>query len=120
MKLTLLSFENDGFARVATEGNITTADFEAGGKNPFESTVGANWVTHRVLLNMEKTDYIDSSAIGWLIACHKSFKDGGGQLIVHSVQPSVKQILDVLKVARIIPLVKDEAEARATAIGGKK
>ena len=120
MKLTLLSIEKDGTIRVATEGNITTGDFEAGAKNPFESLLGATWFTTKVLLNMEKTDYIDSSAIGWIIGCHKSFKDGGGMIIVHSVQPSVKQILDVLKIGRVVPIVKDEAEARAMAIGGKR
>ncbi len=119
MKLTLVSIEKDGIIRVATEGNITTSDFEAGGKNPLEAALGQTWFTNRVLLNMERTDYIDSSAIGWLIGCHKSFKDGGGVLIVHSVQPSVKQILDVLKIGRVVPLAKDEAEARAMAIGGK-
>ena len=120
MKLTLLSIEKDGIIRVATEGNITTADFEAGAKNPFETLLGATWFSTKVLLNMEKTDYIDSSAIGWLIACQKSFRDGGGALIAHSVQPSVKQILDVLRIGRVVPLVKDEAEARATVIGGAR
>jgi anti-anti-sigma factor len=120
MKLTLLSIEKDGTIRVATEGNITTTDFESGGKNPLEKTVGATWFSTKVLLNMEKTDYIDSSAIGWLISCHKSFKDGGGTLIVHSVQPSVKQILDVLKIGRVVPIAKDEADARAMAIGGQR
>jgi len=120
MKLTLLSIEKDGTIRVATDGNITTSDFGAGGKDPLEALLGATWFTTKVLMNMEKTDYIDSSAIGWLIGCHKKFKDGGGALIVHSVQPSVKQILDVLKIGRVVPLVKDEAEARAMAIGGAK
>jgi anti-anti-sigma factor len=120
MKLTLLSIEKDGTIRVATEGNITTADFDAGGKNPLETLLGATWFTTKVLLNMERTDYIDSSAIGWLISCQKAFKDGGGTLIVHSIQPSVRQILDVLKISRVVPLVNNEAEARAMAIGGNR
>jgi anti-anti-sigma factor len=113
MKLTLLSIEKDGIIRAATDGNITTADFEAGAKNPLETLLGETWFNTRVLLNMEKTDYIDSSAIGWLINSHKHFKDGGGALAVHSVQPSVKQILDLLKIGRVVPLAKDEPEARS-------
>ena len=114
MKLTLLSIEKDGTIRVATDGNITTADFEAGAKNPLENLLGKPGST-RVLLNMEKTDYIDSSAIGWLIGSHKHFKDGGGALVAHSVQPSVRQILELLKIGRVVPLAKDEAEARSLA-----
>src|SRR6266850_5922553 len=120
MKLTLVSIEKDGTIRVATEGNITTGDFEAGAKNPLEALLGATWFTTRVLLNMDKTDYIDSSAIGWLIGCHKAFKEGGGVIVVHSVQPNVKQILDVLKIGRVLPIVSDETEARALAIGGSR
>ena len=120
MKLTLVSIEKDGIIRVAADGNITTADFDASGKNPLEALLGITWFTNRVLLSLDRTDYIASSAIGWLIGCQKVFKDGGGVLIVHSVQPAVKQILDVLKIGRVVPLVADETEARAMAIGGSK
>ena len=47
MKLTLLSIEKDGIIRVATEGNITTSDFEAGGKNPLETLARPDLVHHQ-------------------------------------------------------------------------
>lgn len=119
MKLTLVSIEKDGIIRVATEGNITSGDFD-GASNPLEALLGATWFTTRVLLNMDRTDYIDSSAIGWMIGSHRSFKEGGGAFICHSIQPGVKQILDVLKIGKVVPMVADEAEARALAIGGAR
>jgi anti-anti-sigma factor len=118
MKLSLVSIEKDGIIRVTADGNITAGDFDAGGKNPFEQILGSNWKTNRVLLNFENVNYIDSSAIGWLISCHKAFKEGGGVLVVHSLQPTVRQILDVLKIGRVVPLVASEEEARAIATGG--
>jgi anti-anti-sigma factor len=118
MKLSLVSIEKDGIIRVAVDGNITMADFGAGEKNPMETLLGANWATNRVLLNLEKCNYIDSSAIGWLIQCNKQFKDGGGNFVCYGLQPSVRQILDVLKIGRVVPLVADEAEARTLAAGG--
>jgi len=120
MKLTLVSIEKDGIIRVAADGNITTSDFDSSGKNPLESLLGLTWFTNRVLLNLDRTDYIDSSAIGWLIGTQKSFAEGGGVLVVHSVQPAVRRILDVLKIGRVVPMVADETEARAIAIGGTK
>jgi len=120
MKLQLVSIEKDGIVRVAAEGNITTADFDASGKNPLEKLLGVTWFTNRVLMNLDRTDYIDSSAIGWLIGTQKAFRDGGGTLVVHSLQPAVRQILDVLKIGRVVPMVADETEARALAIGGSK
>jgi anti-anti-sigma factor len=119
MKLTLVSIEKDGIIRVATEGNIISGDFD-GSQNPLEKLLGATWFTTRVLLNMDRTDYIDSSAIGWMIGSHRAFREGGGMFICHSIQPGVKQILDVLKIGKVVQLVADEAEARALAIGGAR
>ena len=120
MKLTLVSIDKDGgVVRVAVDGNITTADFQ-GSKNPLETLLGVTWFTNRVLLDMDKADYIDSSAVGWLIGSHKAFKEGGGSLVIHSVQPSVRQILDLLKIDRVVPICADESQARAQAIGAKK
>jgi anti-anti-sigma factor len=118
MKLSLVSIEKDGLVRVAAEGPITAADFHTGERNPFEAVLGENWRGSRALLNMTDVTYIDSSAIGWLIGSSKSFKDGGGSLVIHSVQPGVRQILDVLKIGRIVPLVENEPAAREMALGG--
>jgi len=118
MKLTLLSIDNQGLIHVNAEGSITGHDFPADGRDPFETLLGANWKSNRVVLSAAGVTYIDSSAIGWLIGACRSFKDGGGLLVVHSVQPNVRQILDVLKVGKVVPLADSEAAARALAVGG--
>ncbi len=117
MKLSLVSIEKEGFIRVATDGNITSTDFLADGKNPLEQIMGQTWSGNKVLLDMDKTNYIDSTAIGWLISCHKEFKNKGGVFVVHSVQPAVKQVLDLLKIGKVVPIMDNEAAARAFAIG---
>lgn len=118
MKLSLVSIEKEGFIRVATEGNITATDFQAHeSKNPLEQILGATWSSNRVLLNMERTQYIDSTAIGWLIQCHKEFKSNGGTFVAHSVQPQVRQVLDLLKIGKVVPILENEAAARAFVIG---
>ena len=117
MKLSLVSIEKEGLIRIATDGNITSNDFHADGKNPLEQVMGLTWSTNKVLLDMDKTNYIDSTAIGWLIRCHKEFKIKGGLFVVHSVQPAVRQVLDLLKIGKVVPIVENEAAARAFAIG---
>jgi anti-anti-sigma factor len=112
MKLSLVSIEKNGVVRVAAEGNITTQDFSASDKNPLEKLLGVTWFTNKVMLDLDRTDYIDSSAIGWLIGSQRAFKDGGGKFVVHSIQPAVRQILDLLKIGKVVPLVADEPEAR--------
>jgi len=118
MNLKLLSIEKDGIIRVASEGPILAGDFDPMGKNPLEKILGATWSTMKVLLDFSKTDYVDSSAVGWLIGTQKAFRQAGGAIVVHSIPPSVRQIFDLLKIGRVVPLVSDESEARELAIGG--
>lgn len=119
MKISLGGIERDGFVKLMIEGNITATDFPADGKNPIEGLLGPAWTTFRVLLDIGNVPYIDSSAIGWLIGTSKNFKDGGGGLAVYRIQPSVKQVLDLLKVGKVVPLCETEQEAR-NVVGGAK
>ena len=116
MKLSLLSVA-DGVVRVGNEGTITSADFTASGPHPFEQVVGQDWGRNKVLLDMHKTSFIDSSAIGWLINCHRSFKGQGGQLILHSIPPGVRQVLNLLKIGQVLALADNEKSAMDIAHG---
>lgn len=117
MKLSLVSIDKDGVIRVAAEGSITAADFPTEARNPLETLLGLTWSTTRVLMNLAPVNYIDSSAIGWLIGTVRAFREGGGKFVVHGVQPSVKQIFEVLRVGRVVPIAEDEAAARKVAMG---
>ncbi len=64
------------------------------------------------MLDFSKVQFIDSSAIGWLIQSAREFKARGGGLVVHSIVPRVRQMFDMLKIGFIVPLVIDEAAAR--------
>jgi len=117
MKLSLISIERD-MIRLEADGPITTADFKSDGKHLFEQLLGQNWTKNVVVLDFEKVSSIDSSAIGWLIATTKEIGAGGGKLVLHSVQPQVKQILALVRVDRALTIVKDEAAARAAIAEG--
>lgn len=119
MKITLGGIERDGFVKLIIDGNITATDFSADGKNPIEGLLGPSWTTFRVLLDIGAVTYIDSSAIGWLIGTSKAFKEGGGGLAVYKIQPTVRQVLDLLKVGKVVPLCENEHDAREL-IGGSK
>jgi anti-anti-sigma factor len=112
----MVSIDKDGIVRVAAEGNITSADFPADGKNPLETLLGLTWSSTRVLLNLSKTSYIDSSAIGWLIGTTRAYKDAGGRFVIHNVQAPVRQIMDILRVSRVVPTAEDENAARKIAL----
>jgi anti-anti-sigma factor len=115
MKLTV-SGEDKNLLLLACEGRISQADFEPG-RDPLESLLGSNGLSRKVLLNMEKTNYIDSSGIGWLVICHRHFAGAGGQLILHSVPARVFQVLELIGLPKVMHIAQDEAAARSMALG---
>ena len=114
-KLSLVSIDKDAI-RVAAEGPITYESVIAE-KNPLANLLGETWSSNRVLLSLDKTHFIDSSAIGWLISTHKEFKASNGKFVVHSIRPPVRQVLDLLKVGKVVCFADNEQAARAMANG---
>lgn len=118
LNISLVAIEKEGLVKLASSGSITAAKFDPSGKNPLERILGQNWATMRVMIDMKNTTYIDSSAIGWLIATNKAFRDAGGRLVIHDVPASIKQMLDLLQVGRVITIAENAAAAREIALGG--
>ena len=110
MKLSVTSIAN-GLVRVAAEGEITVRDFQAEARDPLAVLLGDKWPTQKVIVDMSGVTFVDSSAVGWLITWRRQFERGGGMIVLHSVQPRVRQVLDMLKVGRVVPLVASEAAA---------
>jgi anti-anti-sigma factor len=117
--LSLVSVDKDGCVRVASRGNITAAEMTPGPRNPLESVIGENWPGNRIILDLSRTDFIDSTVIAWLISTSKQIRTGGGAFAIHSIVPRVRQMLDLLKIGRIIPIVSDENAARKLVTGGQ-
>jgi anti-anti-sigma factor len=112
MKLTLSSIEKAGYVKLTTEGEITSADFtDSKAKNPLEGVLGASWATNNVLLNLARTPFIDSTAIGWLLETHRTMEQSGGKLVPHSAQPRVTQLLELLKLRTVLHMKPDEKSA---------
>lgn len=115
MKINRLS--DDGVVvRLESEGEIRLSDIGRDG-NPFDSALGRDGYGRKVLLDLQKTPYIDSSGVAMLIRCHKKCADSGGQLIMHTIPPSIMQILKLLHMERHLHLVDDEKSAQAMAQG---
>ncbi len=118
MKLTMVSTDGD-LTRIQNEGDITQMDFRTGA-DAFCDLLGADCYQRKVLLSLEKTPYIDSTAVGWIIRCHKRCKEAGGKLVLHSISPSVLQILRLLRLPDILHIAESDAAARALAEGVKQ
>jgi anti-anti-sigma factor len=110
-RLTLVSRDATGVVHAAAAGNATARDFATPESVHFDTILGKNWGVHQVILDMDEVPFIDSSAIGWLIHAQKTFRGAGGRLVLHSVQPQVRNILTLLKLERVVPIAQDAASA---------
>jgi anti-anti-sigma factor len=116
MQLRVLSFDEHGVVRVQCEGNISQQHFQPG-VDPLESVLGPMCWNHKILLNMEKTGYIDSSGVSWLIVCHKKCREHKGNLVIYGVPPVVKHILKLLRMDLLLQIAETEAAAHALVRG---
>ena len=116
MLLTLVSIEKQGCVRVAAEGRITAQDLMGGecDGNPLLGLLGPNWANHKIVLDFAQVAWVDSAAIGWLMTCNKACRNAKGTLVLHSVQPGVRQVFDMLQICKVLPVVEDEAAALAS------
>jgi len=112
--LRIVSIDNDPSIRIAVDGPLTSENVVASPAETLGALLGAGWARHRIVVDMSKADHIDSSAIGWLLNCHRALESAGGSMVLHSVQPNVLRILRMLKIESILPIVEDEEAATAT------
>ena len=107
-----LSFsERDGITTVAIAGRITFATLEPG-HDPLTSQI-ADIYARRVLFDLSGTEYLDSTGVSWILTCNKKCREAGGALVLHSINPLVKQVLGVLKLDRVLRMADNAEKARA-------
>jgi anti-sigma B factor antagonist len=112
-KLNIVAIEPDGLVQAAADGNLTGSDARADSTHLFESLLGAKWRSSRVMVDFSRCGMIDSAAIGTLVESSKHFKNAGGILVLYSLGPRVRQVLELLKLERLFNVAANEAAARA-------
>jgi anti-sigma B factor antagonist len=66
-----------------------------------------------VLLDLSRTEYINSTGISWLIQAHKQLGKRGGRLVLHSPTPRVQEALDLVNLSGLFQVSRDRATALA-------
>jgi anti-anti-sigma factor len=108
-----LTGEDDSATCVAVQGDISQAQFPVNNNNPLEELLGADCYSRHVLLDLDQGGFIDSSGVGWLMACHKRFLASGGRLILYSLPPMIEQVIQLLRLQTILTIKPDQASALA-------
>ncbi len=96
MKLTYQPLKNDEVLRVVCEGLVSLRGKPVAGSDPLLELLGPHAYRQRVILNLEKTDGIDTSGLVWLVRLVTRFGQAGGRLVVYGFSPNFRNTLEVL------------------------
>ncbi|HEY7423525.1 MAG TPA: STAS domain-containing protein [Gemmataceae bacterium] len=116
LELSLQADEQD-LLQIQCAGDVVLPDFQPE-NDPLVKFLGPQVYSRKLLLNMERTNFLDTSGIGWLISCHEHCQRAGGILVLHSIPTRVRYILQLLQMEHLLHLAIDLAAARAIAFKG--
>jgi stage II sporulation protein AA (anti-sigma F factor antagonist) len=116
LNMTVASDDGE-LVTVQCEGDINQIYFQIG--NPLEKTLGCLTFARKVILNLEKVNFLDSSGLSWLVACHKRFKEQGGRMVLCAIPPRIVQVLQFCRMDQLFQIADDEPSARAVLVADK-
>ena len=109
--------QDDKVCHLSLSGRISQTLLGSSGDQLSQLLGEANY-DQNILLSLQKTDYIDSSGIGWLLATDKKIRAAGGKLVLHSLPSDVQHIFGIMNLNTILNVVKDKQQANQVVAGG--
>ncbi len=103
--------QKDEICLVRCEGRLVTADHEYLHAKKDEIK-GAN--CKKVLADFSEVPDIGSAGIGFIVGVYTSTKNSGGRFVLVGIRPRVREVLDITRVSKVIPLAADIASGLAT------
>ena|ERR1700722_15304668 len=68
-------------------------------------------VPKRLILNLDKVPYMDSSAVAVLVEALQKLRPSGGRVMLICLQPRVRGLLEIARLDSIFVLATDEKQA---------
>ncbi|NLO19925.1 MAG: STAS domain-containing protein [Ignavibacteria bacterium] len=66
---------------------------------------------NKLIINLEKTTYLNSTALGVLISAHANFAKRNGQVVLCNVSKSIENIFVITKLTLVFPIFGTLEEA---------
>lgn len=112
MSLTVVSTDDQGVALLNC-GDDMNALAMCDQFTELKDLLGNDWARQHIALGFSQASYIDSAAIGWLLSLHKAVGQAGGNLVLHSMSPSVRRIFTMMRLESVLNLADDPQQAVA-------
>lgn len=67
--------------------------------------------TPKIVINLSKVTYVDSSGLATLVEMLKNMKSYGGRMRLASMSPKIKSLFEITKLEKLFEIMADEAAA---------
>jgi len=101
----------NGLAVCAVEGEI---DINSSPliKKSFDKLISSK--TPKIVINLSKVTYVDSSGLATLVEILKNMRAYGGRLRLTNLSSKVKSLFEITKLEKLFEIMADEEEAVST------
>ena len=79
--------------------------------DPLSELPVENIYQKNVLVNLEGVTMLNSSGVGWLLVCHKRFREAGNRMVLHSIPSLAMNVLKLMRLHEVFEIAKNEQEA---------
>jgi len=107
--MTFTTREVSHVSIVDINGRITLGDEIGQLRDTVRGLVNAG--KKKIILNLAKVDYIDSSGVGELVGCYTTVRNAGGELKLLALTKKVHDVLNVTKLYTVFDVKDDEFTA---------
>ena len=107
--MTTSTRQVDGVTIIDLSGRITLDEGSAALRETIKQLIGQG--QKRLLLNMSKVHFIDSSGIGELVSAFTSAREQGGELKLLNLTKKVHDLIQITKLYAVFDVRDDEAAA---------
>jgi anti-sigma B factor antagonist len=70
--------------------------------------------TPKIIINLSKVTYVDSSGLATLVEILKNMKSYGGRMRLTNLSSKIKSLFEITKLERLFEIMADEEEAIST------
>ncbi len=81
-------------------------------KKTFDSLISKK--TPKIIINLSKVTYVDSSGLATLVEILKNMRTYGGRLRLTNLSSKIKSLFEITKLEKLFEILADEEEAIST------
>jgi anti-anti-sigma factor len=106
--MTIIQAEKDGVIVLSISGRLDAVSAVEADKD-FNSVVDAGH--ERLLINLEKLDYISSAGLRVLLVVAKRTQQSGGKVALCTLSPNVREVFEISGFSSIFSIFPEEDKA---------